>query len=441
MELRDFIVTPIVLLLIYAVAYWVRPYITDEITRKYFFPALTVRIIGALAVGFIYQFYYSGGDTFGYHTHGSRVVWEAFMDNPLNGLKLLFSTGDFESGTYKFASKIWFYRDPSSFFVIRVASVFDLLTFSSYSATAVLFAVLSFSGVWLLFKTFYSILPDRHFLFALSILFMPSVFFWGSGILKDSLTLTGVGWATYSVYQLFILRKWTPVSITLLLLGCLILYFTKLYILLCFLPAAIVWVFLANFARLHSLALKVLIAPAVFAMAGLSGYWAIVKVSVADKRYELDNLARTAYVTAYDIGFYTGRSAGSRYSLGELDPSFIGMLTKAPQAINVSLFRPYVWEVNNPFMAMAALESLVILGFTLFVIFRYGRRLFECFFNPVIIFCLVFSLTFAFAVGVSTYNFGTLVRYKIPLMPFYLAALILMEYYLRNDRKIEVLGL
>ena len=39
----------------------------------------------------------------------------------------------------------------------------------------------------------------------------------------------------------------------------------------------------------------------------------------------------------------------------------------------------------------------------------------------------VFSLIFAISVGISSGNFGTLVRYKIPLMPFYLAGLYIMQ--------------
>ena len=48
--------------------------------------------------------------------------------------------------------------------------------------------------------------------------------------------------------------------------------------------------------------------------------------------------------------------------------------------------------------------------------------------DPTIQFSLVFTLIFAFAVGISSYNFGTLTRYKIPCMPFYGAALILIYY-------------
>ena len=46
--------------------------------------------------------------------------------------------------------------------------------------------------------------------------------------------------------------------------------------------------------------------------------------------------------------------------------------------------------------------------------------------NPEVQFCLIFSLLFAFSVGFTSYNFGSLVRYKIPFMPFYYIALFIL---------------
>jgi hypothetical protein len=137
--------------------------------------------------------------------------------------------------------------------------------------------------------------------------------------------------------------------------------------------------------------------------------------------------------------YYTGRDAGSGYSLGELDGSFGSMIRLAPQAINVSLFRPYLWEVNNQFMLLSCLESTFLLGFTLLILFRENFRAFRALTQPDIFFALSFSITFAFAVGVSTYNFGTLVRYKIPLLPFFALALILIADYSRRERNVGVL--
>ena len=195
MELRDLLVTPILLILLYLVAYLIRPYLTDPINRRYFLPALTVKVIGAIGLGLIYQFYYSGGDTYNYHTHGSRIIWEAFGDSFESGFKLLFS-GEY---VYKYSSRILFYKDEQSFFVIRIAALLDLLTFSSYSATAILFSVISFVGSWMFFLTFYQQYPQRHFLLAVASFFIPSVFFWGSGLLKDTIVLACLGIATFQI--------------------------------------------------------------------------------------------------------------------------------------------------------------------------------------------------------------------------------------------------
>jgi len=41
-------------------------------------------------------------------------------------------------------------------------------------------------------------------------------------------------------------------------------------------------------------------------------------------------------------------------------------------------------------------------------------------------YCFWYAVLFAIFVGAITLNFGTLVRYKIPCIPFYLAALVLI---------------
>ncbi len=439
MDLRDLIVTPIVLILIYVVAYFIRPRITDEVTRGYFLPALTVKLIGAIALGLVYQFYYNGGDTYMYHTYGSRVVWQAFLDSPSTGLKLLFPDGVNQEGIYKYASHIYFFRDPPSFTIVRIASVFDLITFSTYSATALLFAVLSFTGMWMFFLTFYKQYPHLHRGLSLASFFIPSVFFWGSGILKDSITLACLGIATYQIYAIFFERKITITNFLILFFSLYGIFSVKIFILQAYLPAAIVWIFARNFRHIYPIILKIMLVPFFAALVVGFAYYAIVKVGEDDPRYSISKIAETAQVTAYDIRYWSGRDAGSGYSLGELDGTFGSMIRLAPQAINVSLFRPYLWEVRNPLMLLSAIESACLLVFALYVVMKSRSSFFSAFSNPNVIFTIVFSISFAFAVGVSTFNFGTLARYKIPLLPFFLVALILILDYSNNDKKLDEL--
>ena len=168
-------------------------------------------------------------------------------------------------------------------------------------------------------------------------------------------------------------------------------------------------------------------------------YFALLKAGEDNAKYSLKNVAKTAQITAYDIGFYTGRDAGSGYSPGELDGTFSSMIKLGPQAINVSLFRPYVWEVRNPLMLLSALESLMLFFLCVYIVIKRRVEIFLALTNFNVLFALIFSITFAFAVGVSTFNFGTLVRYKIPLLPFFLVALILILNYSKSDKKLSEL--
>jgi hypothetical protein len=71
-------------------------------------------------------------------------------------------------------------------------------------------------------------------------------------------------------------------------------------------------------------------------------------------------------------------------------------------------------------------------GFLRFIRFAINK--------PILLFCFAFAISFAFAVGISTYNFGSLVRYKIPMMPFFISALFIMPYLAKSDRKVEALA-
>jgi hypothetical protein len=429
----------LLLIIVCVAAFMARSFVTDSITRRYFYPALALKVMGALALGFIYQFYYSGGDTFNYHTYGSRIIWEAFTDDFTKGLRLLFNTPGSDPDLLSYHSRIMFYYDPHSYFVVRIAAFFDLFTWSSYAATAVLFSLFSFAGSWALFVTFYREFPSIHRWIAAATLFVPSVIFWGSGILKDTITLGSLGFLTYAIHQIFILKKTRFLPLLILVVSIYLIFQIKLYILMCFVPAVLFWVYSKYFFAIRSNMLKVILVPVFTGLALVSIYFGIKVIGENSSRYSVDNLARTARMTAYDIRYYSGRDAGSGYSLGELDGTFLGMLKLAPAGINVTLFRPYLWEVKNPLMLLSAIESLFFFGFTVFLLFRSPRSFLSAFSNAHVLFCLVFSLTFAFGVGVSTYNFGTLTRYKIPVLPFYLLGLALIYFISKSERNKGVL--
>jgi hypothetical protein len=205
-------------------------------------------------------------------------------------------------------------------------------------------------------------------------------------------------------------------------------------------PSLIGWYLQESFSGIKNSMVRILAAP-VLIIAGLTiAYLAVSNITKNDRKYSLDTIAKTAQVTAYDIRYWTGKDAGSGYSLGELDGSFTSLAKVAPAGLIVTYFRPFIWEVKNPLMLLSSLEGMAIFLFVLFLFYkRKLKSIVKCISsNPAMLFCLAFSISYAIAVGVSTYNFGTLSRYKVPCIPFLLIAISAIFYYSKSERKVGI---
>ena len=142
----------------------------------------------------------------------------------------------------------------------------------------------------------------------------------------------------------------------------------------------------------------------------------------------LDKLTESVKTTQ-DNFLNISDQAESSFSLGvTFDGSTSSMVKIAPAAITATLFRPYLWESKKISTLLSSMESLVLMLFTIYVFFKAGPFRFAggIIKDPMILYCFCFSILFALFVGATTLNFGTLVRYKIPCMPFYIIALILI---------------
>ncbi len=426
---RDLIITPLLLVFVFFIAYLIRPFLTTSKTRRYFIPALTFKIIGALAVGIIYQFYYQGGDTFTYFTLGSSHIWEAFLDSPWKAISLIIGPDEYSATTYEYASRIYTFGDKHSYFVVRLAGFLGIITLNTYSAIAVLFAVLSFTGVWSMYVSLLKLYPRINFWLAVSILFVPSVVFWGSGLLKDTLTIGALGWLTWGIIHLVVLRTKYFKSVIAILIASYVIYIIKIYILLCLLPALLFWVMLFYLRKVRSVAYRLMTFPIAIAIVIVSGYFLVLNIGETSHRYSIDKLNYTAEATAKWNYYVSQQEGGSGYTLGSSnDFTTFGMIQRSPEAVWVALFRPYIWEADNLMMFLSGFENFLLLLLTLYVFVRVkpGKVISRVVDDPYVFFSLLFVITFAFAIGISTYNFGALVRYKIPIFPFLLSSLFIL---------------
>lgn len=433
----DFALLPFVIAIIYTIAYRNRNnrYSRANPLRKYYIPALSVKIFGAIFIGLIYGLYYKGGDTY-YYFNQAQVLNSSFNESFTKWVNLLFHIPSATDGDYyNYISKMEWYGDPASYTVVSITAILSVFTFNTYLPTAVLFAFLSFSGIWALFRTFVSLYPSLIRPIAVAILFIPSVVVWGSGIFKDTLCLFGLGWLTFGTFRFLVQKDSGFRNIALSVLSFIIIARIKIYILLAFVPALLMWIFFYYTQRIQNKAQKAFVKFIILVF--LIGGFLFFTQSFADKlgKYSLARVVQTANVTSGWIHYASG-DEGSSYSLGNFSPTIGGVLSQFPLAVNVTLFRPYFWEAKKIIVLFSAFEAILFLFATLKIIFVVGvAKILKTIANdPTIQFCLIFSLIFAFAVGISSYNFGALSRYKIPCLPFYGLALILI-YYKNSPKK------
>lgn len=438
MGLKDLLLVPFYVIIVFAIASRLfRKHKHDKELKKWYRLGLYAKLSGAFIFLAIYQFYYGGGDTFGFFG-GASAYTQYLLNEPGQAISFLFENN------FQHLSSLYHYnptpeynyilRGNAELALVKIAGFINLFALNSFLITTLLFGFISFTGSWLMYRVFITLFPDRRLLkpLAIAILFLPSVVFWGSGLMKDTLTFAATGWLVYSVFNVFIVRKISLSLILLLIISASIIAYLKGYILLGLIPALTFWVVLSIKSKIPSRFFRMIITPFLILVTVGLGSVLINQISDELGRFSLENLEQTTE------GFHNWHQVasgeeGSGYTLGtpEFTPS--SMLRKFPAAVNVTFFRPYLWEAKNIVTLMTAVESLLFFCFFLLILFKsYIIRFFTIVLaDPTLIFCLMFALVFGFEVGYTSYNFGALARYKIPCMPFFASMLVIVYYRIK----------
>lgn len=426
MGYSDFLLFPFYLLIFTFIFNRLRKKYDDPVLRKYHKQGYWIKVIGCIAFT-IFNVYVSPGDSTGlYHREGENIFHLILKD--ASNLKWIFGkAADFDQSLLKNPWNEGYFKAENNFLITRIVAVFSFVTFGKYSVINLMFALIAFTGAWKLFLFFYEQYPQYHKKFAIAILYLPTFVFWSSGILKDTLCIAALGWLTYAIYELLVRKRNFFSNISHLIFWGTLIMILKVYIFISYVPFFVLFIILKNMQIVNNKFLRYMIAP-ILIVASLMGFFKVLN-SFGD---ELDQYAMkdiTKSIKKYNVN-YANQSGGSNFSLGtEFDGSLKGLLKLAPAALTATLFRPYVWESNKFSTLLSSIESLFMMLFTLYIIFKAGllgffRYIFR---DPLIMYCFLFSFIFALFIGATTLNFGTLVRYKIPCLPFYVIALFLIH--------------
>ncbi|MEN7551165.1 hypothetical protein AAG747_24800 [Rapidithrix thailandica] len=397
-------------------------YTSFSLPKKYFFAGLGIKLLAGTTLGLVYHYYYHEGDTlslFKDATVLTRVAYQA----PFDYLEMLFSN-PFEK--YPHVYEAIGNLDVRALLMSKMISLANLLTNNNYWLSNLYFSILSFWGIWYLCNKLIQLFSLDRSIVVISFLLYPSVFFWGSGIIKESVLM---GCLCFIVgYSLNLLysppqkpsRLSQVFDFLLFLFTLFIVFKLKYYYLAILLPTlmslAISQKLINHHPRLEkynillfSSCFGLLVICASFSHPNL--HFKVFFEVLVNNYYEMLKQSPKLHNTIT----YTG-----------LQPNVLSIIQHAPQAMLEGLLRPYLWEEGNVLKKIAAVENLLFGGTFILAIIRVIVKKPKV--SPklqLLIFAtLVYSLLMLTLLSLASPNLGNLVRYRVGFMPFLLLLIL-----------------
>ncbi len=434
----EFMITAVYILLFLAFGTMVSIVRRKDPRYSYFLPALLFKIIGGLGFAFIYVYYYGYGDTFGYFNQSltfTRHLQEDFWSGMRTILYLKDDAAQFIYSEYGIKSRLFTGQD--TLVVIKLAALVNTLTFSKFFATTIWFSFLSFFGLWYGYLKLTELYPGKRLrrLFAVAFFFIPGIFFWGSGLMKDTL-LIGFFWPLVdSLLPLARLQNPTWKQWLIIAISFYFIFTVKIFVVFCLMPGLVFMVYHKTKNKIRNRLVRRVAAPVILFSISVLSVFGALRLSTFSAKFNIEAAFETAKI--YQDYHLKESSSGSSYKLLEFSNPINTYVLNIPFALNVTFFRPYIWEINSAAMALSSLESLFVLMLFLYVLrwggFRTNYQILKS--DVVLVGLLIFSLLLAYIVGFATYNFGTLVRYKIPCHMSFLVVLFVLYDRLQEIKK------
>ena len=411
---------------------------------KYYTLNVYFKLLLGLIYASIYMFYYEGGDTMAYYKAGEALnnllwesptlFWEELINEPVyNGFYSNYNV------TTTGNPPGWIYRDPNSFFVSKIIALFMIFFGQSYLVITMLFSYIMAHASWRIFELIrhYKVTSDGYA--ALSILFIPSVSFWCSGISKDTVVLIATFYLLYYGFGLankFVKSKFR--SLFFIFICGYVLYHTRSFMLFTIIAPFLIALSTRLIAKYRD---SIILANAMrffIIVFGFGSLFLFLRSQGEELAKTSDKYLNEASVQTDD--FLNNETYGKkRYDLGITSYTPFGMLRVAPQAILTAFFRPGIWEASSALLMISGIETTLFIYLS-FIFFFKGNVLQKIRIvrnNEFLIFSFFFALILAFFAGFTSVLFGVLVRIKAPLLPFFLIVLSTKSKDI-NEKKIDL---
>lgn len=347
--------------------------------------------------------YYGGlakmQDTWAFHT-GSIQEYHLLYSRPGEYFTNLFMD-PYQGGISKFFdSTDSYWSDLKGNMLIKILSVFNILSFGHYYVNVIFYSFITLFGAMGIYRVMADVFPGKKTAILLATFLVPSFLYWTSGLHKEGLIFTGISLVIYVIYFGTKEKRLGFKRLLVLLAGLLLTLALRNFIIIIILPAILAWL-LAN--RWPKSGLTI-----------FSSLYLFFGVLFFTVRYIDPRFNFPLAVVNKQQEFMQLKGGNSSIPIKQLQPTAISFLKNTPQAINLSTIRPYPSDVRHILSLAAAIEiNALLLMFVLFLFFRKNGAQSK----NLVYFCLFFSFSLLLAIGFSVNNLGAIVRYRSIIMP------------------------
>jgi hypothetical protein len=371
----------------------------------------------------IYTYYYtdkSTSDIFKFYDDAGHI-YSALPKHPVHYLQMVFGINTNADYLKSYYSQMHHWYPPwrgakfhDNKLIIQFNAFVYLFSFGYYNVHTVFMCFLSLVGLTGIYKTFVLIIPEKQKELVFVVFLIPSVLFWASGVLKEGIIVFALGMFIYYLFKWLYgsENKWRHFLFFVLCAGLLLL--SKMYVFIAISPVVASLVFVKMTGNNHVF-LKFVSVHVLFFI-------------VAVNLYRVDtNFDILFYLHQRQMGFIhtaIAQKAGSYFEINYLEPNTWSLIKNMPHALFNTLFRSNVLESKSPFILISGLENLFMLAMLIITIV-YSKKPDK---NklPMLFTCVFFVLMLSFLIGLVTPVLGSIVRYRVPAMPFYAIGLLLL---------------
>ena len=363
-----------------------------------------VKVAAGIAVGWISVHYYGSANDYWDFNRESWNEYQLLLHDPRAYLTNLFTSG-YESGYGGvFSSHDSYWNDLRGNVVIKLLSLFNILSRGDYYINSLFFNFLVFFGHVLLYRLFIQLYPGKKWETVIGCFLLPSLLYFSSGVHKDGIVFLMLAVMLYSIYQSLQKNRFTGRRILYGLFGLGMLFLVRSYTCLVFIPAALAWVI-----AVRSKWNPYLVFLSVFLLAAI--------LVVAVPTLTQGKLNPLEVVVQKQADYKHLGNAETRIPVHDLEPNLASFALNAPQALEHAAFRPYLWDLPTTSMLPFAVELLFYeLLVLIFLFFR--RKDSPGLAHLFILFSLFFCLGILLLIGFIVPYLGAIVRYRSLYFPF-----------------------